>query len=535
MRTRVSGVAVCVIGFFVLCMGPAWATRLNQEEGIWPNHSADWVRTLNRFASTDADAAFYNPAGLAFMKKKGLHIQYTNQTVHAERASSQDYWGIAIPGNAGLTNVIQNPLLNKMSGIPNQYTAQTTSPVLPSADIVWNGKNYAVYLDIAVTQAAPGLTFKQGLPIMDFAEYAPVETVSKTLGAPTTISQYLRKNSAKRTEYYVAGTIGASYAFLDWMSAALGFRYIYAQGEQSLTVKNLGMTDSVGAVAFLDANIAPTEFPWYVDTTVKGHGEGLILGMHFKPIDIIDIGLKYEYYFPMVLQKKNKKFIASWSSMASGQLNIFLDNWATGMIMYNLLYGAYPGAQQLVNYIPQMQTDDVRSVKDKLAVTYPQTISLGFSIKIIKNLRAETSGELSLRPFAKQDGREKNYNMGYRVGQSLEWEFVPNYFVSVGYLYTDYGIKKTRRNEVDQLLTNHTIGGGFKLEPIEYIDIQVGAFYVFYKPEIQKRAHQITWVTSITEHYFRKRFEEKRWSVSLGVTAHVFGDKAVKKDDKGQI
>jgi long-chain fatty acid transport protein len=522
---KVSWVVVCLIGFNILFMGPASATRLNQEEGIWPNHSADWVRTLNRFASTDVDAAFYNPAGLAFMKKKGLHVQFTNQTVYAERASSQDYWGAAIPGNAGLTNWIKSPLLNTMSGIPDKYGAKITSPVLPSADIVWSGTNYAVYLDVAVTQAAPGLTFNQGLPIMDFAAYAPLETISLTLGIPTTINQYLRKNKAIRTEYYVAGTVGFSYAFLDWLSAALGFRYIHAQGEQSLTVKNLGLSDSAGAIGFLDANIAPTEIPWYVDTTTEGHGEGLILGLHFKPLDIIDIGLKYEYYFPMYLQKKNKKFMASWSAMASGQLNIFLDNWATAMLMYNALYGSYPGANQLVNYIAQMQTDDIKSVKKTLAVTYPQTISLGFSVKIIKNLRAETSGELSLRPFAQQDGRQKNYNLGYRVGQSLEWEFVPNYFVSAGYLYTDYGIKRSKRNEVDQLLTNHTVGGGFKLEPIEYLDIQLGAFYVFYMPEIQKRATQLTWVTSITEHFFRKRYEEKRWSVSIGVTVHVFGEK----------
>lgn len=502
---------------------PVGATRLNQEEGIWPNHSADWVRTLNRFASTDVDAAFYNPAGLAFMKKKGLHIQFTSQTIHAERASSQDYWGIAAEGTGfQLTNTIRSPLFNKMSGIPDKYGAQITSPVLPSADLVWSGNNYAVFLDIAVTQAAPGLTFNDGLPVMDFAQLAPMETLSITAGIPTDVIQYLHKNKAIRTEYYIAGTLGFSYAFLDWMAAALGFRYIHAQGEQSLTIKNAGtLNDSAGGADFLESIV-----PWYVDTTVKGHGEGLILGFHFKPIDIIDIGLKYEYYFPMNLKKKNKKMMASWPSMASGQLNIFMDDWVKQYMIYQLLYGTLAAPyNDLRNFIGQQPYDELRSIKDTLAVTYPQTISLGFSVNILKNLRAETSGELSLRPFAKQDGREKNYNLGYRVGQCIEWEFVPNYFVSAGYLYTDYGIKKSKRNEVDQLLTNHTVGGGFKLEPIEYLDIQIGAFYVFYKPETQNMAKQFTWVTAITEHYFRKRYEEKRWSISLGLTLHVFGEK----------
>jgi len=83
MRMRFFLVSTIILGLCVIMAIPVGATRLNQEEGIWPNHSADWVRTLNRFASTDVDAAFYNPAGLAFMKKKGLHIQFTSQTIHA--------------------------------------------------------------------------------------------------------------------------------------------------------------------------------------------------------------------------------------------------------------------------------------------------------------------------------------------------------------------------------------------------------------------------------------------------------------------
>ncbi|MDM7972655.1 MAG: hypothetical protein QUT27_06335, partial [candidate division Zixibacteria bacterium] len=463
---------------------PAGATRLNQDDGIWPNHSADWVRTLNRFASTETDAAFYNPAGLAFMKKKGLHVQFTNQTVYAWRGSSQDYWGIGNGEQWKLTNVMRNPLFNKSSGIPDQYTAETLSPSLPSGDIVWNGKNYAVYLSLAVTQAAPGLTFKQGLPVMDFAALAPLETASLTYATPTDVQAYFRKNYARRTEYYIAGTAGASYAFIDWMSAAFGVRYINASGKQELSVLN--------ANSFYDSALVGNQgiHPWMVESSVKGHGVGFIFGLHFKPIDIIDIGLKYEYYMTMALKKKNKTMMAPETVMLSGQLNVFSDSWLENKMWYD----AFPGILGIpyVEAIQKMTYDDIKSVGDTLKVTYPQTIALGFSVNIIKNLRAETSGEISLRPFADLGGRQKYFHLGYRVGQCVEWEFVPNYFVSAGYLYTDFGIKPNHRNEVDQMLTNHTVGGGFKLSPIEYLDIQVGAFYVFYKPETQKMTTSYT-------------------------------------------
>jgi len=71
-----------------------FASQLNQEDGIMPNQSAEYVRTQSRNASLDADAAFYNPAGTAFMKRKGLYVMFSSQTLYARKDSSFRLWGI---------------------------------------------------------------------------------------------------------------------------------------------------------------------------------------------------------------------------------------------------------------------------------------------------------------------------------------------------------------------------------------------------------------------------------------------------------
>jgi hypothetical protein len=85
--------AMCLVLFFIV-VEQAQATRLYQESGIFPNRSAEYVRTQNRSASISVDAAYYNPAGLAFMEKTGLSLMYSNQTYVVRKEHTLDYYAI---------------------------------------------------------------------------------------------------------------------------------------------------------------------------------------------------------------------------------------------------------------------------------------------------------------------------------------------------------------------------------------------------------------------------------------------------------
>ena len=477
-----------------------------------PNHSADYVRTLNRNASTSADAAFYNPAGLAFLDYKGLTVHLSSQTYYAKRMHSMDYYGIQFDNRPMIPT---SSFLNQANGKPREYSAETLAPVLPGFELIWKDDAWAVYLDVAVTQAAPGMTFEKGLAVIDWGILAPFETTyASSGGVSNNILGLWRDAKAVRTEYYVAGTVGGVYRFLDWMSGALGIRCIYATGNQSISVKYAGIATQTATGPDVSYTL-----PWMIDVDVKGAGAGIIAGLHFQPLKIIDIGLKYEYYPPMELKKKTNRFFVPGVVASSGNLNIFLDGMEP--LLYEYLYD--PSGFNIAKITPDALSRFKKEVKPKLKVTYPQSISTGVSVKIWKGIRTEFSGEIQLRHLRDLDGREDNFKtLGYRVGGCLEWTFLPKATVSVGYSFNDFGVKPKARNEVDPLLRSHSIGGGFLFGVSEWLDITLGGMYMMYEKE-RVYGYEYTNVSGPTVHGIAKSFDEKRLSVGIGFTLKLFG------------
>ncbi|MBN2078578.1 MAG: hypothetical protein JW838_06405 [Spirochaetes bacterium] len=511
MKKNIALYATAIIMFGIIS-SDAFASRLNQEDGILPNHSADYVRTLNRNASTDADAAFYNPAGLAFLEHNGLTVSFSSQTFYVKRLHTMDYYGIKFAGQPLLPT---SNFMNPASGKPDEYTAETLAPVLPGFDLIWKSDMWAVYLDIGVMQAAPGMTFPKGLAVLDWGMLAPFETTyAATGGVSNNVVGLWRDARAVRTEYYIGGTVGGVYKIQEWVSAALGIRYIYATGNQNITVKYTGIaTETPGGY-----DVSFTK-PWLIDVDVKGHGAGIVVGFHFKPVKILDIGLRYEYYPPMVLKKHTNKFFVPGVVASSGNLNIFLDG--IQPLLYEALYDS--AGFDIAKMTPENLMKFKKEVKSELKVTYPQTASLGVSVDIWKGIRAEVSGEIQLRQLRDLDGREKAFApLGYRVGGCLEWTFLPGAAVSAGYLYNDFGVKRSMRNEVDPMLASHSVGGGFAFGVSEWLDITVGAMYMIYMPE-KVYLTDYTNVSGATYHAISKSFDEKRLSVAIGATVRLFG------------
>jgi long-chain fatty acid transport protein len=513
--TRIIAILVILIASFFLVPVSSQASRLNQEDGIMPNHSAEFVRTLNRNASTSADAAFYNPAGLAFLGYKGLTVMFSTQTYYAKRIHTMDYYGIKYNSQPMIPT---SNMLNPMNGLPDEYTAETLAPVVPDLSVIWKEKDWAVFLHVGIMQAAPGMTFPQGLAVLDWGIMAPFETTyAGSGGVSNDILGVWRNAKAVRTEYYIGGTVGGVYKITEWVAAALGIRYIYATGNQNITVKYAGVATETAA----GYDVSYTN-PWLIDVDVSGHGAGIIAGFHFRPVKIVDIGIRYEYYPPMILKKVTNKFMVPGVVASSGNLNIFLDGAGN--------FPWYDTGFDITKMTPEALSRYKKEVKPELKVTYPQTLSLGTSVCIWKGLRAEVSGELQFRHARDLDGRENNFRtLGYRFGGSLEWTFLPKATVSVGYLYTDFGVKPKARNEVDPLLRNHMMGGGFTFGVNEWLDITVGGFYAFYIPESVYNT-EYTNVSGPTYHAINKTFDESRMSIGIGFTVKLFGKPVDEQD-----
>jgi long-chain fatty acid transport protein len=511
-------VKILVAGMVLSALTYADASRLHQEDGIYPNQSAEYVRTLNRNASRDADAAFYNPAGLAFMEQKGLHVMFSSQTYYARREHTQDYYAIdveSVPGGPVETAHRLTPGFK--SNLPDEYYAETTAPCLPDFNVIWKDDSWAAFFSFAVMQAAPSMTYPYGLAVIDFGMLATPETMLETYGSNDLFSMQ-RNAEAIRDEMYLGGTVGFSYKLHDSFSAALAVRYIHMSGKMQVHVTDIEYYADWGSGPTIDPPDATLLTEWNLETDTRGHGAGVIAGMHFRPGELVgllkgmDVGFRYEYYAPMVLQKNTVHFMAPALLEKSGKLDIFKDGSKSPDGM------AY--------------TSDGGNGQSTLKVTYPQSLSLGISYPILKNLRAEVSGEITLRQYRDLDGREDAYNLGYRAGGCLEWAIMPKVKLSAGYLYNNFGIKPEKRDEADPLLESHTVGGGFGFKVDDRLDISVGFFKMFFVKETQYTT-EFTNVSGPVTHYLKKSFDENRFSTAIGITYRLFGGAASGETNKG--
>lgn len=496
-----------IVLLFVITVSNVGASKLHQEDGIFPNHSAEYVRTLNRFASTEPDAAYYNPAGLSFLDGEGAHLMVSAQSLHVEKTHAMDYYAIKVEGANDepiQTFSSRSPFTADtdanvhLSNLPDDYTLEASSPVMPDVDVVYKKDKWAAYVDFSVMQAAPGVTLTDGAAIIDWGNLAIKETeLASEYGAdPSVVPElrgYYRDAWAKREEMFLGLTFGGAYRIGPSLSVGGGLRVIRATGRMTLDVTNViyfkGDPDT-GKPELIYGD------QWHLDTEYEGMGYGWIASLDYKPSDILNLALKFEYYPPLELEKNTLRFLAPSVIEKSGQLDIFKD-------------GSASSGDEMV-----YQSGNGTST---MKVTYPPSLSGGLSYKVNDRLTLDGSLELTFRDQVDLDGRENDFGLGYRCGGALRWEATPTVEASCGYLYTDYGIKDDKRTESDMLLTSHSLGAGAGIKISDRTELSLGAMVMVFQ-EAQTDRIEYTNSTGPVWHYIRKTFNEERYILSTGIT-----------------
>jgi opacity protein-like surface antigen len=500
--------------FILSSVSVAFSSELHQEDGILSNHSAEYVRSLNRNTSTDPDAAFYNPAGLAFMEGSGLYISFSSQTYYVKKSHSMDFYALQKLDSQEIPSRPPHKQEWFRECLPDEYMAELTAPSLPGVDIVWKDDTWAAFLDIAVMQAAIDMTYRNGLAVLDWGTLLSEET-AMTEG--THLIQYNRNAMAIRNEMYVGITIGGACEMTKWISFGGGIRFINAEGDMKIKMSNITFVEDDGSGATFKP-MPDEEDSWDVDTETKGFGFGVIAGTHIRPEPLLsllkglDFSFRVEYYPTMKLEKNTKRFLIPTLIEKSGKANIFKD----GSDGKEMEYSQGNGSKYL-------------------KVTYPTTLNFGLSYLLFDWVKILTSLQISLRSMRDLDGREKDYAMGYQAGGGLEFILNPKITLSLGYLYNNFGIKPDKRTEADPLLNSHQVGCGAAFHVDENLVINIGAFYQYFIPATAYTTEYVN-VSEPTMSYLRKDYEEERYSFSAGITYRwVFESKEKKKENKEEI
>lgn len=438
----------------VLCAS-AWSLNKNQ--------SIEFSQDLNRNASTGSDAALHNPAGLAFLPVDGLYLGFGNQFIAQERTVTE-----------------ANPMLESQ-GL-SKYEGEIRAPLFPTLQAAYKTGDLTLYAHGGPLGGGGEGTYDQGIPkfdnmILGFASgvaakvKATVDTgyqrniaaspggiagIHVTDGGTTSL-RYSRDLSFVGDEMTLGGTFGAAYKLLPNLSVSGAYRFSYARNSYKGTAKvsSLGVAvqGSQGATGvatggYIDTLLTATtnhvlDSLWRdveVDMVQTGIAHGAVLGLDFKPDEVWNLGIRFEWNGEMQVENDTRTMKAP-----------------DGLIPYLAPYA--DGA--------------------KSKITEPMILAGGVSWKGVKDLTLESSWTYGFDELVDHDGLEKDYHNSLFAGFGARYQVTERIEGAVGYAY-DWAFKEdVARDEIDPDIPFHFVAVGCNVQATPRLQVNLGAMAGF--------------------------------------------------------
>jgi long-chain fatty acid transport protein len=241
------------------------------------NQSAEFLRTLNRNASTSLDAAYYNPAGLTQLDD-GFYAYVSNQTIFQTRT--------IVSSSAALSQL----------GFPlhDEYVGETTVPFYPNIYLIHKMDKLAFAGGLTVIGGGGTATYDDGLA--SFEALALGKAASGLANFGVGPSGYAIDAEFDGSSTYLGFQGEVAYAVNDMVSVAVGARYVTATNTYE------GSLDAVFDV--FPPNIIGPEYPYLVEVDVEQTGTAItpIVSLNLIPTEGVNIGFRYEHLTPLELE-----------------------------------------------------------------------------------------------------------------------------------------------------------------------------------------------------------------------------------------
>lgn len=408
------------------------------------NQSAAFMRNPARDAMTEVDAAYYNPAGVAFMSK-GFHFGFNNQSAFQQR----NVTATLLDNSAVPSDVINN----------KEYKGKIASPIIPSIDFVYNADRWSISSHFGVPGGGGSCEYEDGLPMFDAMVRASIfQTVFSelvpTLGPAAAAQAKFVAGAAAEASSFTGKTflfgwqVGGAYKVTDNLSLAVGARLGYYKanysGEVRFTIP--GMTENI----------------FSLDCDQSGIGVAPILGVNYKT-DRFSAAVKYEFGMHIEAENNTKEFPAAFETVPS--LSRFQD-------------GAKSHADQ------------------------PAFLTIGLNYDFTPGLTVMAGYHYYFDKDANYNGAEKlveNNTVEYLLG--AEYKICDKWIVSLGGQASIYDVNSDYNTNTGFMMSSYSLAGGFRYSINQKLAIDLGCLWTTYD-DFEKTSDY--GVIPVKETYLRK-------------------------------
>ena len=462
------------------------------------NQNAAFLRNMAQDGTITPTSIYANPAGGAFLSP-GWHLSINSQTAIQERNISTTF-----------------PLFQLNKDNPSQtheFKGDAQAPIIPSVTLSYNRDKWSLSAHFGLVggggkcefydglgsfealysgslyRQIPGLVNAQlpGIVASGLAANGIPEPLASALASPgnatygSRLTGYGLDSYMRGRSYYFGLQVGGTYKFLAGLAGYVGLRGVYA------TCNYLGYVQDVVARYAYQYSVPADAASGFPGTDGGGTGEGSLsgnmlslncdqTGFGVTPIVGIDweinkhwnVAAKYEC--PTVMKLRNKS-----------QMNNF----------------AKSQAADPENVLSQFE--DGKRVREDI----PGILTLGVQYSPVSEVRLSGGFHEYFDKAAEKYGGKQNdishntceFNFG------AEYDVCRLITVSASWQTTQYGMSDNYMNDLSFNLSNHMIGGGVRIHPSKYFNIDLGYMHTFYG------SRDVVTPTSIgdkTDHYVRK-------------------------------
>ena len=399
------------------------------------NQSARFARLMALEASTNADAAYYNPAGTIKLPE-GFHFTFSNQSAFQKR--------------------IINSTFAPMTGAGSkEFVGTASAPIIPSLQGVYRKGKWALSGSVAVTGGGGKATFNDGLPSFESA-ISVIPSVVNAMAPATNTTRYSVDAYMRGSSFIYGAQLGGTYAINDMFSAYGGFRLNIVNNSYEGYLKNIKINptypgnpsgDMILASDFFTA-MGQTQYVGLVadreiDNKQSGWGVAPVLGVHFN-YKKLNIGMKYEFKTRLDVESKT-------------------------------VDGKDAGLEQFKN-----------------GVNTPHDIPALFTVGVSYDILPQLTASVGYHHFFDKDAEMANDKQKHLSGGTneylagIEYRIDDMFLVSMGGQITRYGLGDGFQSDLSFSVNSYSLGFGGAVNVSKNVQINIGYFFTDYSDYTKK-------------------------------------------------
>jgi len=504
------------------------------------NQSAMFTRLQNRNASTDIDAAYFNPAGLTKLGN-GFFVSINNQTITQTQKVVSNY-----------------PFLN---GTPREYVGDVKAPIFPGVYLVYNTGNLSFSAGFNPIGGGGGAEYKTGLPTFEM----PISVIPAGLTSQgITTTKYAADIYFKGSSAYLGYQGNVGYKISDKLSIAVGMRFVSAKNTYKGHINNISINPTYPAfgAAYNGNMVLASQFFTDGQTYLKGVSTQLAgTATALQPIITAGGGS-----VPLsngtaagltptqvaTLQGTVTALGGNPTNMTIGQTQAFIAANAVGYAGKAAIMGANAAGTQdvnvdatmsgtgitpiiSVNYSPTEQINisaryefktkiDLKTkvaenmdgglfINDSIAVgDMPAALLLGATFRPIEKLLLTASFNEYFDKNVNYDGQTNEIDKNFlEFGLGVEYAITEKLRISGGWSHTTTGVNNNYQSSMSFSTNTNSFGGGFGYRITPMIDFNLAYQRAFYS-EGSKPFDAILPIPAYAETY-----NKSTWMIAAGL------------------